>query len=64
MHLNSLLYYIVSSSSNARHFLAGSFAGITGQTVTYPLDLARTRLAIRDKNKGYKYGLTAGMEFG
>lgn len=36
-----------------RRFLAGSLAGITSQGVTYPLDLARARMAITDKC-GYK----------
>lgn len=36
-----------------RRFLAGSLAGITSQSVTYPLDLARARMAITDKC-GYK----------
>jgi len=53
-HYKKVLQVDKEGSSNARHFLAGSLAGITGQTVTYPLDLARTRLAIRDKDKGYK----------
>lgn len=35
-------------------FLAGSLAGITSQSVTYPLDLARARMAITDKC-GYKW---------
>lgn len=37
-----------------RRFLAGSLAGITSQGVTYPLDLARARMAITDKC-GYKW---------
>lgn len=36
-----------------RRFLAGSLAGVTSQSVTYPLDLARARMAITDKC-GYK----------
>lgn len=37
-----------------RRFLAGSLAGITSQSVTYPLDLARARMAITNKC-GYKW---------
>ena len=36
-----------------RRFLAGSLAGIVSVSVTYPLDLARARMAITDKC-GYK----------
>lgn len=34
---------------HARRFLAGSLAGVVSVTVTYPLDLARARMAITDK---------------
>jgi solute carrier family 25 protein 42 len=45
----------VDSASNPhkRRFLAGSLAGIVSTSVTYPLDLARARMAITDKC-GYK----------
>ncbi|KAG5672650.1 hypothetical protein PVAND_002763 [Polypedilum vanderplanki] len=38
---------------HARRFLAGSLAGIVSSSVTYPLDLARARMAITDRC-GYK----------
>lgn len=38
---------------HVRRFLAGSLAGIVSSSITYPLDLARARMAITDKC-GYK----------
>lgn len=41
-------------NTNIRRFLAGSLAGVTSQSLTYPLDLARARMAVTDKYSGYK----------
>lgn len=46
------LFYLLSTK--VRRFLAGSLAGITSQSLTYPLDLARARMAVTDKYSGYK----------
>jgi len=40
-----------SSSSELLRFLAGSLAGVTAQSLTYPLDLTRARLAVSPKCK-------------
>ncbi|XP_039281767.1 mitochondrial coenzyme A transporter SLC25A42 isoform X2 [Nilaparvata lugens] len=37
------------SSSSKKRFLAGSLAGVTSQALTYPLDLARARMAVTGK---------------
>ncbi|XP_073818305.1 dephosphocoenzyme A carrier [Musca autumnalis] len=42
------------TDTKARRFIAGSLAGITSQSLTYPLDLARARMAVTDKYTGYK----------
>lgn len=40
--------------NNGSHkFLSGSLAGVTSQTLTYPLDLARARMAVTS-TKEYK----------
>lgn len=51
-----LLHVDSSKDPHFRRFLAGSLAGIVSSSVTYPLDLARARMAITDKC-GYKYVL-------
>ncbi|KAL7018082.1 hypothetical protein ACKWTF_010628 [Chironomus riparius] len=48
-----LLHVDNSKDPHFRRFLAGSLAGIVSSSVTYPLDLARARMAITDKC-GYK----------
>lgn len=40
--------------TKVRRFIAGSLAGITSQSMTYPLDLARARMAVTDKYSGYR----------
>lgn len=42
------------NGTNIRRFLAGSLAGVTSQSLTYPLDMARARMAVTDKYSGYK----------
>ncbi|UJR35750.1 hypothetical protein I4U23_028499 [Adineta vaga] len=45
--------YILGTDKNektpARRFLSGSLAGVTSATITYPLDLARARMAVTNK---------------
>ncbi|KAM7360725.1 dephosphocoenzyme A carrier isoform 2-T2 [Cochliomyia hominivorax] len=42
------------TDTKVRRFVAGSLAGITSQSLTYPLDLARARMAVTDKYTGYR----------
>ncbi|XP_050070894.1 mitochondrial coenzyme A transporter SLC25A42 [Anopheles maculipalpis] len=49
-----LLQVDLHSDTEVRRFIAGSLAGITSQSLTYPLDLARARMAVTDKYSGYK----------
>ncbi|XP_025422866.1 mitochondrial coenzyme A transporter SLC25A42 [Sipha flava] len=37
-------------NNGGREFLSGSLAGVTSQTLTYPLDLARARMAVSTKS--------------
>jgi len=37
--------------SHASRFVSGSLAGVTAQSLTYPLDMARARLAVSNKTK-------------
>ncbi|XKL62084.1 hypothetical protein PGB90_001917 [Kerria lacca] len=39
------------NESKIKRFLAGSLAGVTSQTLTYPLDLARARMAVTSKTQ-------------
>lgn len=48
-----LLHVDTAQDPHVRRFLAGSLAGIVSSSITYPLDLARARMAITDKC-GYK----------
>lgn len=41
------------TNTKLKRFMAGSLAGITSQSLTYPLDLARARMAVTDKYSGY-----------
>lgn len=38
--------YFSQDEIKYRRFLAGSLAGVTSQSLTYPLDLARARMAV------------------
>ncbi|XP_068156009.1 mitochondrial coenzyme A transporter SLC25A42 [Drosophila tropicalis] len=42
------------TDTKVRRFVAGSLAGITSQSLTYPLDLARARMAVTDRYTGYR----------
>lgn len=42
-----------NGDTKVKRFLAGSLAGITSQSLTYPLDLARARMAVTDKYSGH-----------
>jgi solute carrier family 25, member 42 len=44
------LNYLFFRNNGGLKFLSGSLAGVTSQTLTYPLDLARARMAVSTKN--------------
>jgi len=50
--LSSIQYYVIYFFRNngGLKFLSGSLAGVTSQTLTYPLDLARARMAVSTKD--------------
>lgn len=54
INLKIFVFFQFYFSTNLRQFAAGSLAGITSQSCTYPLDLARARMAVTDKYTGYK----------
>ncbi|CAB3370087.1 Hypothetical predicted protein [Cloeon dipterum] len=41
----------VRKTSSWRRFLSGSLAGVTSQSLTYPLDMARARMAVTQKEQ-------------
>ncbi|XP_028135411.1 mitochondrial coenzyme A transporter SLC25A42 [Diabrotica virgifera virgifera] len=41
----------IGGSTPVRLFLAGSLAGVTSQSITYPLDLARARMAVTSRTE-------------
>uniref|UniRef100_A0A8D8A1V0 Mitochondrial coenzyme A transporter SLC25A42 n=1 Tax=Culex pipiens TaxID=7175 RepID=A0A8D8A1V0_CULPI len=49
-----LLQVDLHDDTKVRRFMAGALAGITSQSLTYPLDLARARMAVTDKYSGYR----------
>lgn len=49
-HWKSILRVDPTGKTKGKQFLSGSLAGITSQTITYPLDLARARMAVTQKN--------------
>ena len=43
---DEFVFVFVFCRKHLRHYLAGSLAGVTGQTLTYPLDRARAVMAV------------------
>jgi len=42
----SVLNFFCRKNVDIRRFIAGSLAGVTSQSLTYPLDVARARMAV------------------
>lgn len=47
----ALFNYNFHCRSSGKRFFAGSLAGVTSQGLTYPLDLARARMAVTHKDE-------------
>ena len=46
----SMTFLRMSRKTPGRRFISGSLAGVTSATITYPLDLARARMAVTNKS--------------
>jgi solute carrier family 25 protein 42 len=46
---NKFSFFIIYRKTPGRRFISGSLAGVTSATITYPLDLARARMAVTNK---------------
>lgn len=44
-----MIFLRLSRKTPGRRFISGSLAGVTSATITYPLDLARARMAVTSK---------------
>lgn len=51
-HHYLIIFLYVTRNDPKRRYLAGALAGVTSQSLTYPLDLARARMAVT-KSKEY-----------
>lgn len=45
----SMRVMVMFRKTPGRRFISGSLAGVTSATLTYPLDLARARMAVTNK---------------